>query len=477
MNLLTTLILALICTFAYSQTGFQEYYGEMDKGDYGESIIELSDGDFMQCGVQVYYDSISETYVGEGVVRKIASNGEEIWSVNYSDPNSPEQNLNFYSIIETSDGNFVLAGSSDYGYENEYNQAFLMKIDAAGNTIWQQSYGGLHSQTFRKVVETLDGGLVMAGANHTTGSANSRSLYVIATDADGNLQWQYTHPNDPDDGVRHHAYSIVEDSFGNYILSGSINQILDISTDFFAVKISSSGNLEWETIIDHPIGGQGRDIFVKDNGDILICGWYAPNLCAKPLIIELNENGDFIDEHEFNFNITCEWAHSFYKDSSDNVVMLSFNAENKYRVTKIDDSFDELWSYFVDYDQGTSANGNDIYGTSAGGYVCTGASIIQGDIEAVAFKLDENGLITNLSDFSSTQPVALYPNPATNAVKLDLNGNVLQSAISLYDLKGTLVRDYNPSTRVLDLSGTPAGMYVLKFQVDGGMMHEKLIVE
>ena len=48
------------------------------------------------CGVQVYQDTSNSNYIGEGVVRRLNENGNEIWTLNYNDPNSTNQDLTFF---------------------------------------------------------------------------------------------------------------------------------------------------------------------------------------------------------------------------------------------------------------------------------------------------------------------------------------------------------------------------------------------
>ncbi len=474
-------ILIIICSIfitqgLYSQITFQKTYGEISKGDYGEGIIELNNGDYIICGVQVYQDSVGN-YVGDGVIRRIDSNGNELWSNNFSDPNSTEQDLNFYDVIKTMDGNFVVAGVSDYGYENDYKDAFLAKINTNGDIIWQHNYGGSFAQGVLQVIETSEGGLLAVGANHTSTSANSLSLYALKIDSSGVLEWEYIHPNTSNNAIRHQAYSVIEDNQGDFIISGSINQILNNGKDFYVVKVNSNGNFLWEKIIDHNIGGEGRDVFVKNNGNILICGWYAPNFCAKPLIIELSSNGTFLSEYEFNFDSTCEWAYSFYKDSSDNTIMVSFDANNNYRIAKIDDSFTLLWDNFISYNQASSAEGNHITKTYDNGFICTGTSLIQGDIESVVFKVGENGTLSTLNIIPKLQVVNIYPNPANHILQIKTLEIVQFKNIALFDQTGRLVKNFNNNDLTLNIEGISSGIYFLKLRMEKGILTEKVIIE
>jgi len=477
MKIFATIILISVCGMALSQTTFKEIYGDLNRSDYGESIAQISNGDYIMCGVQVYQDTTTNgNYIGEGVVRRLDANGNELWILNYNDPNSTNQSLEFSDIINTTDNNLVITGLSDYGFQNNYCDYFLTKIDTSGNVMWSHNYGGINKQWAKKVIETADNGFLMIGFNEVDGSANSTSLYAIKTDSNGTLEWEYLHPNTSNNSIRHQAYSVIEDSQGNFLISGSINQILHNSTDFYIVKINNNGVFLWDQILDHSVGGQGRDIFIKNNGNILVCGWYAPNYCARPLIIELSSSGTFLNENEFNFDLTCEWAYSFCKDSNDNIIMLSFDAYNNYRVTKIDTSSTILWNHFINYAQATAAEGNHIIKTSDNGFICAGTSI-QGEIKSVAFKVDENGTLSPINSFNPLNGFTIFPNPTSDILNISILNDFKLLSIQLIDLNGKLVKQFPTYEKQLDISNIPGGQYFLKIEFNNGFITEKVIIK
>ena len=83
-----------------------------------------------------------------------------------------------FSVLETADGGFVVAGivypesKSVYGNNPD---TFLVKIDAKGNMQWNQTFEGYETSS---IIQTSDGGFVFAG-----------SQGIIKTDANGTLQW------------------------------------------------------------------------------------------------------------------------------------------------------------------------------------------------------------------------------------------------------------------------------------------------
>lgn len=98
------------------------------------------------------------------------------------------------------------------------------------------------------------------------------------------------------------------------------------------------------------------------------------------------------------------------------------------------------------------------------------------------FDLDAVGIISNqYSGIGShdIEGVKVYPNPATNQVVVSNQQGDRINKISLYDLTGQLIRNFNLSSvqdRVtLDISGIRTGMYVLRaYMADGGVIASPL---
>ena len=109
-------------------------------------------------------------------------------------------------------------------------------------TGWNKTYGGSGNDEARCVIQTSDGGYLLAGYTNSSGAGGYDAL-IIKTDANGNVQWNKTYGGTKDD----RAFRIIETSDGNYAFAGTMGKV---ESSYFheewLVKIDSSGNKLWE---------------------------------------------------------------------------------------------------------------------------------------------------------------------------------------------------------------------------------------
>lgn len=81
--------------------------------------------------------------------------GDIIWETTYNMFSAPRSG----TIIFTEDGNLLLSGIVDYN-QTSSNEAYLLKLDTSGNTIWQNTLSGPNSRFIGKTTATVDSGVV-----------------------------------------------------------------------------------------------------------------------------------------------------------------------------------------------------------------------------------------------------------------------------------------------------------------------------
>ena len=142
-----------------------------------------------------------------------------------------------YSLVETSDGGYALAGIT-YSFGAGLADFWLIKTDASGNMEWNQTYGGTNSETTSALVATSDGGYAIAGSIVAPGFPPSpEGACLIKTDEFGSMEWNQTY----DEGYRSYAYSLLVTSDGGYTVAGYTSPSFTDAADFWLVKTDETG--------------------------------------------------------------------------------------------------------------------------------------------------------------------------------------------------------------------------------------------
>ena len=223
-----------------------------------QSVQQTSDGGFILAG---------KSYGARGTdVRlvKTDANGSEQWSKTFG----LDVRDTASSVRETRDGGYILAGDTRWSGNVRQLDVWLLKTDSNGNEQWNRTFGGTGDDSVYSILNTLDGGYILAGRTWSYGT--EIDAWVIKTDANGNEQWNKTLGMDGFDQV----YSVVQTSDGGYVLAGRIDiaknpdfkdQILYEDHDVWLFKIDANGNLEWSKTI----GGLKSDVarFVQQTSD------------------------------------------------------------------------------------------------------------------------------------------------------------------------------------------------------------------
>jgi hypothetical protein len=198
------------------------------------SVIQTSDGGYALAGRSNAYSTAGEY---DFMVVKTDSPGNQQWLETFAGA-SGDSEAN--SIIQTSDGGYVLAGET--AYASGGTVAWLVKTDSSGNMTWNRTYGGVAAATTSLngtvssnfvtessgsegdiancVIQTSDGGLAfVGGASYAPPNAGSL-VWLVKTDSSGNTQWNETF------GVPFNPYStwagtsLIETSDGAFAIAG-----------------------------------------------------------------------------------------------------------------------------------------------------------------------------------------------------------------------------------------------------------------
>jgi len=215
----------------YGGTGYDDAY----------SIVQTDDGGYTIAGFTESFGAGS----WDAWLIKVDEYGNMEWNQTYGGTNrDPARHL-----VHTCDGGYAISGYTE-SFGAGISDAWLVKVDADGNMEWNQTYGGTNRDEAFPLVQTVDGGYALAGGTDSFG-AGSRDIWLVRTDANGNMEWNKTYGGANFDFAR----SIVQTEDGGYVIAGETHSFGAGSRDAWLVKTDVSGNMEW----NQTYGGTGRD--------------------------------------------------------------------------------------------------------------------------------------------------------------------------------------------------------------------------
>lgn len=230
------------------------------------------------------------TFVVAGIllvnVHLIAADSQYTWAKSFG--GSGEEDL-WRTLDRASDGGYVMASyTTSFGFGQK--DILLVKVSEDGTIEWQKTYGSGGNEAPRTIKQTSDGGYVIAAR----ASVNGGDALVIKLSSTGKIQWQKAYGG-PGDDIAHY---IIQTSDGGYLIGGftKSSSFTAGEKDFFVVKLSSTGNVEWQK----SFGGSGDDVIrvlkQTSNGDYLVSGFTHSFGAGRGdiLIIKLDPNGDII---------------------------------------------------------------------------------------------------------------------------------------------------------------------------------------
>ena len=298
-----------------------------------------------------YYQIICKDSWGLETGSEIKEGNSWLKFVNIYDYNTYGNVIFDETIQQTSDGGYIIIGSTT-----------ILKMNSLGNTEWVSDDGGGTS-----IQQTIDGGYILSQSNFTLLKINSNGIE----------EWYRIH----DPGVEtDKCYSVVQTTDGGYIMTGYVRSFgSPYERDLWVIKTDSNGytcdyidngTLEvgncyenqnkWVKLINK--GGDdyyedGRSIQQTDDGGYIIVGY--------EYLIKIDSHGN---EEWTNYGVV---GHSV-KQTNDGGFIVVGGITNYWDGILI--KLSNLG--VIEWSNGMNHEGKSVQQTTDGGYVVTGRGIV-----------------------------------------------------------------------------------------------------
>ncbi len=338
-------------------------------------------------------------------VVKLNNNGDTVWTKTYG--GSAEDGG--ACVIAIPDGGYLVCGSTSSSDGDIHNNkggfdAWLLKLDGNGDTIWTKTYGGTGIERANSIIAATDGGYAIAGftgsndgdVNKNNGSAD---MWILKLNAVGDILWTKTYGGSSWD----EASAIVATADGGYALAGLTNsndqdvsgfhESPFFSFDMWIVRLDAAGNKLWGKALGGTVNEMGLSIIVSAGGLVItgltnskdgdVTGYHGNSAFFNDLwVVKLNDNGTLI------------WAKAYGGSFDDEGLSIIATPDGGYAVAGATASkdgdvsgyhdgqgTDDIWILKLDADghrqwaKTVGGRGDDVCGSilpASGGYILSG---------------------------------------------------------------------------------------------------------
>lgn len=498
------LIGVCVTTIVFSQTrslppdtSFERSYGGSNF-DEGRDVKELYNGDFIIAGTTSSYGQGNTSVY----LVRTDSLGIYKWSGNYGG----QDNDWAYSIEVCPDSGYFICGYSNSFGDLTYN-GYYLRTDKNGNQLWQKYVGGNDWDFLYASALLPDSGFVVCGESYTY-SNGSADAWVIRSNKNGDTLWTKHFGGSNDDVFRGVEY------YNNRIyLSGKTFDSGNVNGQGWVVKLDMNGNFIQEYRYDpFPLENEAFNGIDKIGGiNFLLSGQItdaAISNKSKFLVVKIDSTLNWlVDEKGFTYNDNNITRKSIENASGEIISVGSYQGSGggwggvECYVNHMNNLFQ--WIGSAAYGKYGDEYGYSMCKRSGGGYAYVGSTTSYGYgaedvylcfvkgapviynyyISLVTYK-DTLPLwiVSNELNAVEVPQLKLFPIPANDLLNLEMINMPLQenTNLSIININGEKVFDAtltNTQSLQINTSGFAAGIYFVELRTAYKLFRQKIVVQ
>jgi len=397
---------------------------------------------------------------------KIDHHGDLQWSKFYTITGNDRGT----DVMETADHGFIVSGWGNFG--NDYRM-ILMRTDNLGNPYWANTYGfGGNNREFSYCVrQTSDGGFILGGSSYL----NKTEMLFIRTDANGDTLWERSYGFS---GSSSEIMSIEKSMDGGYLITGGWKnggnnyKCMLLKTDSLGNKIFCKAYG-----IGLTLSGEGKSIHELQNGNILLSGEFEEGGPGRFFLLECDLAGNILRVKTFGGIYNYDYG-GFSQLTIDGNILLTGSSNGDLFAVKT--SFDDTTSCHSDTN--TAVSSVDVPDTAQfkpiqvqnNSFINTNPQLIP-TISHSATVLPCFG--DGFAEISNERSFQVLPNPFTESITVNSDDEIM--VIRILDAIGKVrLNIERPGfTTHINTSSLASGIYFLHAETKNGMVTRKIIRE
>ena len=172
-----------------------------------------------------------------------------------------------YAVLQTPDGGFMVAGSTASRGAGGHD-AWVLRLDAGGALAWEKTFGGPKTDEAYAIAATPDGGFILAGATESSG-AGLRDGWLVKIDGEGTAAWEKTFGGPFWDELR----SVQPSSDGGYVAAGSTEPSGAGARHVLVVRTDAAGATQWSRTFNRSGWDDIQVILEAADGNLVAAGF------------------------------------------------------------------------------------------------------------------------------------------------------------------------------------------------------------
>jgi hypothetical protein len=426
-------------------------------------------------------------------------------------------------LLISSDQNIYIGGATKSPASFEQSNvlfgswdAWLIKMNSAGNILWNKNYGGIASDGFNELIELTSGSIMAFGSSSSSNSGNKTSVsygstdvWCLKLDSDGSIlnDWSIG-------GADIDKRPIVVQSSPNQLMlvceslsntSGLKSEDSYGVSDLWVIDLDTNCSIQQQKTIGGTDIDQVSDIVLSHDGSLLILAQSWSNQSGlksedsyglmDTWLLKLTENLGIVRQKTIG-GVAQDFGNRIYEWTNGNIIVAatSDSPQNPFK-TEANIGLMDVWLYAVDSnfnlmaDQTIGTPSDDIVvdfsiepSTSNIHVLAYSNGSVQIDKECAGlgsfdiWGLNVNSTLNINAGYPNTD-LGIFPNPTTQNLHITNNtGKPIR--IELFDFSGKKISELNlySENQIFDIGLLEKGMYWIRWSSSGKEKMEKIIL-